>query len=210
MKWSLTPTTAQLDQHELGKSTQALSWNARDYKEKLEIVKNVRPAIQRIFDKLRDCYETSNTLWIDSAASLMYENQDDHTLYLRCWAHMKIEIPKDAVEKLLQWQGWWIDQFIDGWNVAFNSVDIPSPLWKNNPHLEVGDIVKWVPPQAQEVLDTPNPGRLKKWLRSMRKKLLPARINPWVSDEETSQWVPKIRQIGLIKHPLLIIRKRNS
>jgi hypothetical protein len=123
---------------------------------------------------------------------------------------MKIEIPKKAVEKLLQWQGWWIDQFIDEWSVVFNSVDIPSPLWKNNPHLEVGDIVKWVPPQAQEVLDTPKPGRLRNWLRSMGKKLLPDRINPSVSEEATSQWVPKMKQIGFIKSPKLIIRKRNS
>lgn len=203
-------STDQLDQHESWKWTLAVSWNARDFREQLQIVKNVRPVIQAIFDKLRKCYESSNTLWIDSAASLMYESQDDHTLHLRCWAHMKIEIPKKAVEKLLQWQGWWIDQFIDEWSVVFNSVDIPSPLWKNNPHLEVGDIVKWVPPQAQEVLDTPKPGRLRNWLRSMGKKLLPDRINPSVSEEATSQWVPKMKQIGFIKSPKLIIRKRNS
>ncbi len=202
------PLTSQAlwDKLDLGIS----HWEGLSIHDKLRIVKEARPFIELIFYKLRECYDSPNALGIDSAWSLMYERQDTDTLYFRCWAQMKIEVPKASLQSFLEWWNRWIDQLVDNWNIVFNGNDIPSPLWKNNPYLEVGDIIRWVPPKAQEILHTPMPGTLKRWLRSIEIRLLPPRVSPGISEEQTSQWVSKLRQIGLVKYPTLSLKKRGG
>ena len=175
----------------------------------IALCKNIQPFVSALIEKVSDCHDSHSVLNLPKGdSSITFSRQECATLFFRCWARLILAFPERLLLEIDSDTSRTLDFLIQNWRFLVNNEEISTQLWCDNPHLDTGVVLKWVPSIVSSVLQKNEDDALKwKWIQFVD-TLLPPRQAELSSREITSQWVKKLHQIHMTRTITITIVER--
>lgn len=177
--------------------------------EQFSLCKKIQPLVSALILKISACHDSQSVLSLPKdGSSVMFSHQDGENIFFRCWAKLIFTIPKSFLTWMEGDTPELLDFLIQDWKFLVNNEEISTQLWCDNPYLDTGVVLKWVPTTVDDILQEKKDKTLRwKWNRLVS-TLLPPKARNESSNEMTPQWVQKLHRINTNRTITITIAKR--